>query len=188
MKDKKLEKLTEKIRQFEKKSSLIKTILRPSIPPELEELQKHIINSHIEIEKLMSEMIRVKLWARVYDKSNPLPSIRLLGGIYQVVEYLPYKEKNRVLISLEPLFKPLKNRIKRMNEIRNEFAHTELRDLVKEYNLKDKNGAQKILYKYEFVEKLKDDIVNTGLKVKDYHTYAEFIKIIKGGAKKRAKK
>src|SRR3989344_6157910 len=137
MKNNKLLYLVKKISDFEKKSVLKRIIIRPPIPKQLEELQKYIINSQIEVDKLMAEMIRVKLWARVYDDRNPLPSIRLLGGIYQVVEYLPYREKIKILCSLEPSFNPVKNRIRKMYEIRNLFAHTDLKELIRDYNVEN---------------------------------------------------
>lgn len=188
MKNKKLTEIIEKIRNFEQKSILNKILIRPPIPKQLEELQKYIINSHIEVGKLMSEMIRVKLWASVYEKNNPIPSIRLLAGIRQVVEYLPYKDKTRILCLLESSFKPLKRRIMRINEIRNTFAHTELKELIKEYNVDNVSGAQKILDKYEFFEKLKEDLVEIGLKVKDYQDYAGFIQEFKESKKKPERK
>lgn len=175
MADEELKKMVGQITLFQTKSLIKKSLIRPKVPSELEELQNDIINFFIEIEKLISDMIRVKLWAKVYDENNPLPSMRLLAAVYQIVEYLPYREKKRILVSLEHSFNHLRNRIMDMYKLRNEFAHLELRVLLKKYNTEDKNGAQNIIRKYKFMEKLLNDIVDTGLKVKDYSTYSNYM-------------
>ncbi|MCX5636121.1 MAG: hypothetical protein NTX52_00305 [Planctomycetota bacterium] len=184
----KLIKLKEEIGNFQKRRRLIKIVVKPEIPGYLEELQLHVLHSHVNIEKLMAEMIRVKVWATVYRKFSSVETLRLLTFLYPLVEWVPYKKKNEALVRYEPSFKATKGRVNRLEEIRNEFAHTEPAELLEKYNQDNEIGAQNILEVYKFIDELENDILKTGESVKDYELYIKFIDELKlgmqGGANK----
>ena len=147
----------------------------PSIPKTLEELQTYILHSHLEVEKLMEEMIRVKVWAKCFDKNNPLPSLGILTDLRLIVDGLPYRRKNEILCKLEPLFKPVSKSLNRVDGLRNKFAHTELSKLLTEYNADTLKGAQNIVNEYELIDGLIDEMVKIAQKVVDYTAYAGFM-------------
>lgn len=174
--DEDLKKLKQEIAHFQSLRLARKILVKPSIPRSLEELQTYILHSHLEVEKLMAEMIRVKIWAIVYTKENPQPSLRILAALMQLVDYVPYRRKNEILCKLETLFKPLSSRINTADKIRNIFAHTELSELLDEYDEGTVKGARKILDGYKFFYDLINEMVNTAKQVGEYDMYIDFIR------------
>lgn len=183
---KKLEELKKRISYFRSRRLASKIVKRPAIPQSLEELQTHILHSHLSIEKLMEEMIRVKIWAIAFDEKNPKPSMRVMSALMLVVDNLPYRRKNEVLQKLESLFKPLRGRINSLDKLRNKFTHTELSELLGEYNDTTTKGAQNIVKEYEFVEELMNGFLEIGRKVEDYTIYANFLRTLIEEAKKKS--
>lgn len=108
-----------------------------------------------QIEKTMGEFKKAEDWYPLHKKLEPL------------LESLSYREKLSILedhywnkSNSDELIKSLKKSLKKVNKLRNEFAHPKGMKLRNKYNYQTNKGKQNVRDLYRAFEKVRKDLNN----------------------------
>ncbi len=115
-----------------------------SLPEYLKKIQHYILLTHsdLDIDMLVRILSQIRYEAGDGLNNETWDKINLL--ILNSLDEIPYMPKLNIVENYGDLSKPLIEALRKLNTLRNEFAHPKIDILIKKYDIKTQNGKDQI--------------------------------------------